>query len=482
MRRARLFSVVSAMVFTIASLSNASDDLDPVPLKNWLLPVEQLSNLRAMPRTDSMPSRRIVANAVPSAPSTLITTVPCRIVDTRNSPGAFGGPPFAATQTRTFTIPSGPCPGIPIAAAYSLNFAIVNFDAGGGFVAAYPGGTTRPLVATVTFGKDPGFAVANAAIVPANASGAIDVYSSGNTNLIIDINGYFIEGSGGTRTVFVNGTGTDTDNGTSLLNALTGISGNSSANRFLVKLDAGVFDVGLNLVQMKPYVDMEGSGENATKILSSRTSATLDTGSVVASANSEMRALTVENTGAGGGTFGIVFFVPTGTVTNLTDARLSSFGAPWSIGIANLGGSPIVRGCTISVSNPIATQNIGVYHDGGAASINETTITASGPSAAANRAVTNQGGTPAFRRCHLSSASGGAGASPGILNQGTAGTLYIYDSIIVSTSSSIRNNTAWANLISNSQLDQPINASGGGSFICIASFSSAFAARTAGCL
>jgi hypothetical protein len=33
--------------------------------------------------------------------------------------------------------------------------------------------------------------VANAAIVPANSSGAINVYASGPTHLILDINGYF---------------------------------------------------------------------------------------------------------------------------------------------------------------------------------------------------------------------------------------------------------------------------------------------------
>jgi hypothetical protein len=75
--------------------------------------------------------------------------------------------------------------------AYSLNFTIVGFDPGGGFVTAYPSGTARPGTSTVDFSADPPYAVANAALVPADATGSIDVYSSGNTQLIIDINGYF---------------------------------------------------------------------------------------------------------------------------------------------------------------------------------------------------------------------------------------------------------------------------------------------------
>ena len=102
-------------------------------------------------------------------------------------PGAFGGPPFAANETRAFNIPAGPCAGIPAATAYSLNFTLVSYDvSSGGFVTAYPSGGARPFVSTVNFGNGTN-AVANAAIVPA-AAGAIDVFVSGATHLIIDIN------------------------------------------------------------------------------------------------------------------------------------------------------------------------------------------------------------------------------------------------------------------------------------------------------
>lgn len=479
MRRAKLIPLVSALLFTVASLSSASDNFDPIPLKNWLLPIDQLSTLGAVPQTYTTPSRRIVANAVPSDPSSLVTMVPCRILDTRNPNGPYGGPKM--NGTRTFDIDNGPCAGIPPnASAYSVNLTVTQTTVNGAFLTAWPTGSPQPGTATITWNE--GLTLTNAAILPAGTGGAIDVFAAAATHLILDINGYFIEGSGGTRTIFVNGTGTDTDNGMSLLNALSGISGNSITNRFLVKLDAGIFDVGTNVVQMSAYVDIEGSGENATKIVSSRTSNATDTGSVIGADNSQLRSLTVENTGVSALTFGAAFYTPSGMAPSLTNVRLSSTGASWAIGLLNAGGSPVVRESTLSASNPIATNNLGVYHLSGAASINDTVISSSGTSASNNRSVMNGGGTPAFRRCHFTSGDGGAGTNPGIFNTGTPGTLYLYDSIVVSGSSSIRNFAAWNNRVSNSQLNSAISAVGGGTFICIASFNSAFTALNAGCL
>ncbi len=42
-----------------------------------------------------------------------IPAIPCRVVDTRNAAGPFGGPYIAGGTSREFDIPSGPC-GIPI--------------------------------------------------------------------------------------------------------------------------------------------------------------------------------------------------------------------------------------------------------------------------------------------------------------------------------------------------------------------------------
>jgi len=85
---------------------------------------------------------------------------PCRVADTRNPTGPFGGPIMAAGSTRSFTIPASNC-GIPSTAqAYSLNVTVVP-------------------------------QLANAAIVPAGSGGSLSVYVSDTSNVILDIDGYF---------------------------------------------------------------------------------------------------------------------------------------------------------------------------------------------------------------------------------------------------------------------------------------------------
>jgi hypothetical protein len=114
---------------------------------------------------------------------------PCRIADTRDPAAPLGGPSLPAGSTRSFPMQASPC-GVPASAqAYSLNFAAVPKGPTLGFMTAWPDGQTRPLVASL---NDPtGTVAANAVIVPAGAGGAVDVFTTDATDLVIDINGYF---------------------------------------------------------------------------------------------------------------------------------------------------------------------------------------------------------------------------------------------------------------------------------------------------
>jgi hypothetical protein len=102
--------------------------------------------------------------------------------------GAFGPPQLAAQSARSFPIPSSSC-GIPSTAqAYSFNMTVVPPGALD-YLTTWPAGQPMPLVSTL---NDTSAAVlANAAIVPAGASGAVDVFAYNATNLLIDTNGYF---------------------------------------------------------------------------------------------------------------------------------------------------------------------------------------------------------------------------------------------------------------------------------------------------
>jgi hypothetical protein len=113
---------------------------------------------------------------------------PCRIADTRNANGPFGGPIVASETTRSFTIPASGC-GVPSTAhAYSLNVTVVP-DGPLYYLTAWPAGASQPGVSTLNSWD--GTVLANAAIVPAGANGAISVYALGQTHVILDINGYF---------------------------------------------------------------------------------------------------------------------------------------------------------------------------------------------------------------------------------------------------------------------------------------------------
>jgi len=134
--------------------------------------------------------------APPDGPGALYfyPVAPCRVVDTRNSTGAFGGPALPGNSTRTFPIPQSSC-GLPLSAqAWSLNMTVAP-PGPLGYLTAWSTGQPQPLVSTLN--APPGRVTANAAIVPAgsapSAPGGINVYVSDLTHLIIDVNGYFAQ-------------------------------------------------------------------------------------------------------------------------------------------------------------------------------------------------------------------------------------------------------------------------------------------------
>jgi len=134
----------------------------------------------------------MAVTALPTPPLPFIAVTPCRVIDTRNANGPFGGPALAANVSRTFNIPSGPCPGIPsTAGAYSVNIGAI-LPGADGFLTVFPTGTTQPVVSSVNFLG--GEVIANAAIVPAGTGGSIDVFVNVPTNMYLDINGYYVAG------------------------------------------------------------------------------------------------------------------------------------------------------------------------------------------------------------------------------------------------------------------------------------------------
>src|ERR1017187_5891076 len=137
------------------------------------------------------------APAEPAATALQFVPVPpCRVVDTRNPNGTFGGPPIQGGTARSFPISQSPTCRIPLGAtAYSLDVSVVPMGPFG-YLTVWPTGQPQPLTASLN--SLDGRIKANAAIVAAgNGGGAVSIFATNTTNVIVDINGYFAPAKAG---------------------------------------------------------------------------------------------------------------------------------------------------------------------------------------------------------------------------------------------------------------------------------------------
>ncbi|MBL8222868.1 MAG: hypothetical protein JNL62_26755, partial [Bryobacterales bacterium] len=110
--------------------------------------------------------------------------LPCRVADTRTDPT---NSPIRAGDTRDFAF-ANVC-GIPATAkAYSVNVTVVP-NGPLGYLTMWPSGSGRPFVSTLN--SFLGRIVANAALVPAGVNGAVSIFVTNETHVVLDVNGYF---------------------------------------------------------------------------------------------------------------------------------------------------------------------------------------------------------------------------------------------------------------------------------------------------
>jgi hypothetical protein len=128
------------------------------------------------------------------APSTsgtdlsLFSLPPCRVMDTRQSTGAILG-------TMSVDITAGGC-GIPASAkAVVLNATVVPAQGFLGDLRLWPGTQCEVLPEVSTLNAWDGQVTSNMAIVPACSNGAIDVFATDPTQVILDTSGYFASGT-----------------------------------------------------------------------------------------------------------------------------------------------------------------------------------------------------------------------------------------------------------------------------------------------
>lgn len=164
-----------------------------IPLKNWAAPLYWQPPASESENTAKAaePEPRLAGAMTPLL--VFVGVTPCRLVDTRVASGqigAFGPPTPTVGSTRTFPIPTHPSCAIPAEArAYSLNVTVVPLGPLG-YLTTWPTGQPQPLVSTLTSLE--GKITSNAAIVPAGTNGSINVFVTNITEVVIDINGYYL--------------------------------------------------------------------------------------------------------------------------------------------------------------------------------------------------------------------------------------------------------------------------------------------------
>ena len=317
------------------------------------------------------------------------TVTPCLVLDTRVAGGAF-----AANETRTYNIvgtaslasQGGSTTGcgipgfsnnIPQAQAVAVNVVVIT-PGGAGHLQAYPADITT---STSVINYSSGVTVANTThMALAQTSGVGDFKVRANVStahVLVSVVGYY---SKAVQTVFVHPVpGNHPASGTRLINALAGITTASATKRYVVKIEPGIYDVGSTSLEMKPYVDLEGSGREAT-VIRGTGGEDFNYGVVKLASSAELRDLKVLCEGLQGTTaIGVLGAnAHSGRITNVV---IESSGGSATWGLRNIGSLNLVmRNSTITLASSAGSgDNYGIVNRNFASlTVERTEVTVSG--------------------------------------------------------------------------------------------------------
>jgi hypothetical protein len=205
----------------------------------------------------------------------------------------------------------------------------------------------------------------------------------------------------------------------------------STDNRCLLKIMPGVYNLGTCdtsgtppfscVLYMKEYIDIEGSGENTTKITGAigTEAAPPTAGLIVGADNAELRFLTAENAGTGTRNPAILNSSSSPSIQHVT--VITSGAGTMNSGVYNVTSSPIMNSVTLDVSGGNNSNNGIVNSDSSSPKINNLSITSSGGQTC--RGVYNMASSsPIINNVNLT-VSGGTSNNYGIHNDASSATL-----------------------------------------------------------
>ncbi len=176
-------------------LSLTQVTLNATPAQGWVFGGWSGACLGTGSCTVTMTQTLVVGAVFSEAEQFVPLSQPCRAVDTRPSQG--GGGPIQGGTHQDFPISGeGNCATLPNAAVYSTNVTVVPATRSLGYLTIWPAGEPQPVVSTLN--SVDGRVKADAAIVPAGTGGAVSIYVTDTTNVIVDVNGYFAPVTGST--------------------------------------------------------------------------------------------------------------------------------------------------------------------------------------------------------------------------------------------------------------------------------------------
>ncbi len=363
--------------------------------------------------------------AMPVAfPSSVVTVEPTRILDTRTGTGLPGVINANASHKLTVTgaVPTRVSGAdvtqtvVPTGATGVLLNVTALRPTGQGFISIRPGTSTGEPPSS-NLNAAPGQVIPNAVTVALPVGGAddgrIDIWygaasSTQTTGILIDVVGYTVEaasagtpgpagppGADGadlyTRTIVVNGDGTNAANGAAFLAALTTASANNptQADRWLVVLEPGTYDVGTTQAVVDDYVSVRGAGQESTLVVGDVRAGSTTAAALIRIGNgSEVAELSIDNAGTtGSGSFAVGISVDLSDDAYVRRVRINidaSSGAPSPKGVSgNQNASITVEDSTITVIGTLFPAGVSSSPATGSNSelvVRRSTVTASGGS------------------------------------------------------------------------------------------------------
>lgn len=145
----------------------------------------------SIPDNTKLGSRTIglTANGHVGAMGTFHALSPARVLDTRNGTG--GVPVGPVGPNGVVHLQVGGNGGVPASGVSAVVLNLTETSATtGGFLTVYPTGVTRPTASNLNYTS--GVTQANSVTVAVSASGALDLFNSGKSQIIADVAGYFI--------------------------------------------------------------------------------------------------------------------------------------------------------------------------------------------------------------------------------------------------------------------------------------------------